>query len=108
MYKIAEKVFSLYEKRGVVNEKDLIPVFVDTESSQLLADIIDRELQDAGNYMLRLEGHIKFLKKRAGKDELRQTRQKMLQKGHVSDEQLENTLLKEFHEKNKLIRSNVR
>ncbi len=110
LYKIAEKVFSLYGKRGIVNEKDLISVFVDTESSQLLADIIDRELQDAGNYMLRLEGHIKFLKKRAGKDELRQTRSALggLQKRHVSDEQLENTLLKEFHEKNKFIRSNVR
>ncbi|HLG30375.1 MAG TPA: DNA primase [Candidatus Brocadiales bacterium] len=110
LYKIAEKVFSLYGKRGIVNEKDLISVFVDIESSQLLADIIDRELQDAGNYMLRLEGHIKFLKKRAGKDELRQTRSALggLQKRHVSDEQLENTLLKEFHEKNKFIRSNVR
>lgn len=108
LYKIAEKVFSLYGKRGIVNEKDLIPVFADTDLSQLLADIIDRELQDSGNYELRLDGHIKFLKKRASKEELRLTRQRMLQKGHVSDEEGENILLKEFHEKNKLIRLNVK
>lgn len=108
LYKIAEKVFSLYGKYGIVNEKALIPVFADTELSQLLADIIDRELQDSGNYELRLDGHIKFLKKRATKEELRLTRQRMLQKGHVSDEEGENILLKEFHEKNKLIRLNVK
>lgn len=99
--RIAEKVFTLYSERGFVNEKDLMPAFADTESNQLLADIIDRELQDTGDYKLRLDGHIKFLKKHAGKEELRRTRQMMLQKGHISDEDLE-----EFHEKHKVIRSN--
>ncbi|MGR3309854.1 MAG: DNA primase [Candidatus Brocadiales bacterium] len=104
--KIAEKMFSLYNERSLVNESDLMPVFTDIESSQLLADIIDRELQDTGNYKLRLDGHIKFLKKRARKEELRQTKQRMLQKSQVSDEH-EDVFLKDIHEKNKFIRSSV-
>jgi DNA primase len=104
---IAEKVFNFYSERGLVNERDLMPVLTDIGSSQLLADIVDRELQDTGDYKLRLEGHIKFLKKRVRKEELRQTRQRMLQKEHDSDGNFEDILLKEVHEKNKLIRSDT-
>ncbi|MBI4007307.1 MAG: DNA primase [Planctomycetes bacterium] len=106
LYRIAEKVFNIYSERGFVNEKDLMSVLTDGESSQLLVDVISRELKDTGDYKLRLDGYIMFLKKCAGKEELRQTKRRMLQRSQLSDVHSENTLLREIHEMEKLIRSN--
>lgn len=103
LLKIAEKVVELYHKNNRVKEEDVLHLLDNEQLSKTLMDIVTtKEFQNITNQSEELEACIHFFKRRNGKKERHQTKEKTLKTDKIgSNEEDIIVLLDEFHKKSK-------
>ncbi len=95
---LAEKAFELYQQKGKVTEKDLGPLFDQSEMARVLADIAMAE--EKGDYRHRFTTYLHFIKRQENKAKIGYTKERLKESKGQHDE--ERRLLLEFHERNKI------
>lgn len=103
LLKIAEKVVELYHKNNRVKEEDVLHLLDNAQLNKTLMDIVTtKEFQNITNQSEELEACIHFFKRRNGKKERHQTKEKTLKTDKTgSNEEDIIVLLDEFHKKSK-------
>ncbi|HHT9118066.1 MAG TPA: hypothetical protein ACFYD1_05495, partial [Candidatus Hypogeohydataceae bacterium YC38] len=97
--------YELYLEKGEVREKDLIPFLAGGEEAQVLADITMEG--ERGSYMERFQDCIYFIKRQENRRKISYTKEKVRELGGNQEEE-ERKLLREFHERNKLVQRSSR
>lgn len=101
----ARMAYELYLEKGGVREKDLIPFFAGGEEAQILADITMEG--ERGNYRERFQDCIYFIKRQENRRKISYTKERVRKLGDNQEEE-ERRLLREFHERNKLVQRSSR
>lgn len=105
LFTIAGKIVELYRKNTVVKEEDVLHILDDTQLNKTLMDIIiTKEFQNIADQDKRLEACIHFFKRRNGKKERHQAKEKTLKTMKTSNNEEDILVsLEEFHKKSKNI-----
>lgn len=95
--KVAEEVFKIHREKGAVKETDLIPFFSQGEEARGLADIT---LEAKGSdFLQHFHDCLSFIKRREIRREIGYTKERAKKSG--SNQEEEDRLVREFHERNR-------